>query len=194
MRLAIADKHDVIAFVGADRAAASSRPRSGRIGASGWPRCAASRARLDLARAGLSQLERGGAPGPGLGRAAGGGPGRAPARGGRRPGRARPDRRDDRGCPRAARARSLGPGRGPRRGRRRGTAPAAGRRASAAPVSGTRPVGSLDFWGDGRPASAGARVALSDLARVLALVLAGSGTGGGTVSRTPGLPEPRPRE
>jgi hypothetical protein len=185
-RLAIEDKHDVIAFAGLTVcgliAAAVGSQRGERVAA-----LHASRARLELARAGLHQLERGGVPGPGLAGLLEAARGALPLEGALV--------RDGRGQVLAATVgahalpvpdRSVPAAGLPERGAGR-PLPREGARLQL--LLGTRPVGSLDVWGDGRPASAGARTALWDLARVLALVLAGSGAGGGVAAGTSGLPE-----
>jgi hypothetical protein len=179
MRLAIADKHDLIAFVGLTVcgliAAAVGSQRGERLAA-----LRASRAQLAIVRAGLDLLEKRVAPGPGLA-------GLLEAARAALPLEAAV-LRDGRGQLVAATARAQGlpvPERTlPQEGVREGDAgrplPQEGARLRL--VVGSQPVGWLDVWGDGRKASAGARRSLADVARLLALVLEGA------------LPKAAPRE
>jgi hypothetical protein len=196
LRLSIADKHDVIAFVGLAAcgliAAAVGSQRGERVTS-----LRASRAQLALVHSGLEQLEKGVPTDLGLSRVLGAFRGVLPL--------AEAVVRDTRGSFLAATERAHGmplPTRSleldalaaPAAPGRSGQ-PLPPEGARLALVAGGRQVGWLDVWGDGRPASADARQALSDAARLLALVLAGPGTGERVaVGSTAGLPQSASRE
>ena len=173
MRLAIADKHDVIAFVGLTVcgliAAAVGSQRGERVAA-----LRASRAQLGLVHSGLEQLEKGVPADLGLKRVLDASRGALPL--------AAAVVRDTRGNLLAATERAHGmpvPTRslepdalaGPAApDLRREPLPQEGARLAL--VAGGRQVGWLDVWGNGTPASAEARRTLSGVARLLAVILA----------------------
>ncbi len=186
LRLSIADKHDVIAFLGLTAcgliAAAVGSQRGDRVRS-----LRASREQLELVHSGLEQLEKGVATELGLTRVLEASRGVLPV--------SAAVVRDTRGNLVAATerahgmpvpVRSLGfdaltaagaPGRsGP---------PLPEEGARLALVAGGRHVGWLDIWGNGRPASAQARRTLSGVARLLAVILGRAGS-----APTPGAPVP----
>jgi hypothetical protein len=182
MRLSIADKHDVIAFVGLTVcgliAAALGSQRGERVAA-----LRASREQLGLVHCGLEQLEKGIPADLGLKRVLDASWGVLPL--------AAAVVRDARGNLLAATERAHGMP-VPTRSLEWDAlaAPAAADRsrqglpregARLALVTGGRPVGWLDVWGNGKPAGAQARLTLSGVARLLAVILAGPGSapGGG---------------
>jgi K+-sensing histidine kinase KdpD len=183
LRLAIADKHDLIAFVGLTVcgliAAAVGSQRGERVRS-----LRASREQLELVHSGLEQLEKGVATDLGLTRVLDSSRGVLPL--------AAAVVRDTRGNLVAATerahgmpvpARNLGldtleaPGAPGRSGQ---PLPEEGARLPL--VAGGRQVGWLDLWGNGKPASAQARRTLAGVARLLAVILAraGSAPAGGT--------------
>lgn len=169
-RLAIADKHDVIAFVGLTAcglvAAAVGSQRGERVAA-----LRAGRAQLELVHTGLEQLERGVSADVGLKRVLDHVRGVLPL--------AAAVVRDARGNLLAATERDYGmpvPSRDLELDALAGLA-AAGQPlplegARLALLFGGRQLGWLDVWGNGRPASAQARRTLSGVARLLAVILA----------------------
>ena len=195
-RLAIADKHDLIAFVGLTVcgliAAAVGSQRGERVAA-----LRASRGRLELLHTGLDQLEKGVPTDLGLTRMLGASRGVLPL--------AAAVVRDTRGNLLAATERAHGmpvPTLGlgldvlatPTAADRSGQ-PLPQEGARLALVTGGRQFGWLDVWGNGRPASADSRRALADAARLLALILARPATGGRVVGgAAAGLPESASRE
>ena len=194
LRLSIADKHDVVAFVGLTVcgliAAAVGSQRGERVTS-----LRASRGQLELLHVGLDQLEKGVPADLGLSRVLDASRGVLPL--------AAAVVRDTHGNLVAATerahgmpmlARSLGvdalamPAAPDRSGQ-----PLPQEGARLALVAGGRQVGWLDLWGNGRPASADSRRALADIARLMALILAGPG-GGVTAGTASGLPESASRE
>jgi len=177
LRLSIADKHDVIAFVGLTVcgliAAAVGSQRGERVTS-----LRACRAQLELVHAGLEQLEKGLATDLGLTRVLDASRHVLPL--------AAAVVRDTRGNLFAATERAHGmpvPARS--LGLEALAAPAAPDRsgqplpqegARLALVAGGRQVGWLDVWGNGKPATAQARQTLSGVARVLAVILARAGS------------------
>jgi hypothetical protein len=173
LRLSIADKHDVVAFVGLTVcgliAAAVGSQRAERVAA-----LRASRGQLDLLHVGLDELEKGVPADLGLSRVLDASRGVLPL--------AAAVVRDTRGNLLAATERAHGmpvPSRG--LGLDALAAPAASdRSAQPLPQEGARlalvvdgrQVGWLDVWGNGKPASAQARRTLSGVARLLAVILA----------------------
>jgi len=177
LRLSIADKHDVIAFVGLTVcgliAAAVSSQRGERVASR-----QASRQQLDLVHFGLEQVEKGLATDLGLTRVLDASRGVLPL--------AAAVVRDTRGNLLAATERAHGmpvPARSlgldalatPAAADRRGP-PLPQEGARLALVAGGRQVGWLDVWGNGKPATAEARQTLSGVARVLAVILARAGS------------------
>jgi K+-sensing histidine kinase KdpD len=172
MRLAIADKHDVIAFVGLTVcgliAAAVGSQRAERVKS-----LRASREQLELVHFGLEQLEKGVAADLGLTRVLSSSRGVLPL--------AAAVVRDTRGNLVAATERAHGM---PVPARSLGfdvlaAAGAPGRRGQPLPEEGARldlvaenrHVGWLDVWGNGKPASAQAQRTLCAVARLLAVIL-----------------------
>ncbi len=177
LRLSIADKHDVIAFLGLTVcgliAAAVGSQRGERVTSR-----RASREQLELVHSGLEQLEKGVPTDLALTRVLDASRGVLPL--------AAAVVRDIRGNVVAATERAHGM---PVPARSLGldalAAPAAPDRsgqplpqegARLALVAGGRQVGWLDVWGNGKPASAEARRTLSGVARLLAVVLARAGS------------------
>jgi K+-sensing histidine kinase KdpD len=177
LRLSIADKHDVIAFLGLTVcgliAAAVGSQRGERVTSR-----RASREQLELVHSGLEQLEKGVPTDLALTRVLDASRGVLPL--------AAAVVRDTRGNVVAATERAHGM---PVPARSLGldalAAPAAPDRsgqplpqegARLALVAGGRQVGWLDVWGNGKPASAEARRTLSGVARLLAVVLARAGS------------------
>jgi K+-sensing histidine kinase KdpD len=177
MRLAIADKHDLIAFVGLTVCGLIAAAVGSRRGE--WvTSLRASREQLELVHSGLEQLEKGVATDVGLTRVLDASRGVLPL--------AAAVVRDTRGNLVAATERAHGM---PVPARSLGldalTAPAAPDRsgqplpqegARLTLVAGGRQVGWLDVWGNGKPASAQARRTLSGVARLLAVILARAGS------------------
>ena len=177
LRLSIADKHDVIAFLGLTVcgliAAAVGSQRGERVRS-----LRASREQLELVHSGLEQLEKGVATELGLTRVLDSSRGVLPL--------AAAVVRDTRGNLVAATARAHGmpvPARslgfdalaaGGAPGRRGQPLPEEGARLAL--VAGGRHVGWLDVWGNGKPASAQARRTLSGVARLLAVLLDRAGS------------------
>jgi hypothetical protein len=185
-RLSIADKHDVIAFLGLTVcgliAAAVGSQRGERVRS-----LRAIREHLALVHSGLEQLERGVPPDLGLTRVLGAIRHVLPL--------AAAVVRDTRGNLLAATERAHAMGLPARSLELDALAPLPPEGARLALVAGGRQVGWLDVWGDGRPASADSRRALFDTARLLALVLAVPGTGGRVAAGTDvGLPQSAARE
>ena len=193
LRLAMEDKHDLIAFVGFAAcglvAAAAASHHEGRAAA-----LRASRAQQKLVRLALEQLEKGIPRELGLSRVLDATRGVLPL--------AEALVQDTPGNVLAATARARGL---PAPSRRldtaweppdpeRGRLPAEGARFPL--VAGGRSVGWLDVWGHQRPARPGAWRALSDVARLLALLVAvpGGGAAGERVGRGTALPESPPGE
>ena len=172
-QLAIADKHDVIAFVGLTVcgliAAAVGSQRGERVAA-----LRACRAQLGLVHSGLEQLEKGVPVGLGLKRVLDASRGALPI--------AAAVVRDTRGNLLTATERAHGmpvPTRSLEPGALAGPAAPDLRREPLPPdgarialVAGGRQIGWLDVWGNGRPAGAEARRTLSGVARLLAVILA----------------------
>jgi hypothetical protein len=193
-RLAIADKHDVIAFLGLTAcglvAAAVGSQRGERAAA-----LRATRAQLALVHSGLEQLEKGTSADVGLKRVLDAFRGALPL--------GAAVVRDTRGNLRAATDRAYGM---PVPARDLGpdalAALAAGEPlpregARLALVLGGRRLGWLDVWGNDRPASAQARQTLGGVAPLLAVILSQADPtlpGGGTPSRAGGLSEAPPGE
>jgi two-component system sensor histidine kinase KdpD len=192
-RLAIADKHDVIAFLGLTAcglvAAAVGSQRGERVAA-----LRASRAQLGLVHSGLDQLEKGVSADVGLKRVLDAARDVLPL--------AAAVVRDTRGNLLAATERAYGmpvPARdleadasAARAATDRSRQPLPREGARLALVFGGRPVGWLDVWGNGKPAGAQARRTLSGVARLLAVILARADSapaGGALQAVTPGLPE-----
>jgi hypothetical protein len=188
LRLAIEDKHDVVAFVGLTAcglvaAAAASRREKNEAA------LRVARAQQRLVRHALEQLERGIPAELGLSRVLDASRGVLPL--------AEALVQDTRGNILAATARARGRG-APARRLDTGWEPATPDRG-ALPTEGVhlplvargRLVGRLDAWGNGRPARPGAWLALSDVARLLALLVAGPGT---VTSPGTALPETPRRE
>jgi hypothetical protein len=189
LRLAIADKHDLIAFVGLAAcglvAAAAAAHQEGHAAA-----LRASRAQQKLVRLALEQLEKGVPRELGLSRVLDASRGVLPL--------AEAAVQDRPGNVLAATARARGL---PTPSRRLDTAweprtPSEARcrrRARFPLVAGGRSVGWLDVWGNARPARPGAWQALSDVARLLALLVAVP-NGVASAGRGVALPERPPRE
>ena len=173
LKLSIADKHDVIAFLGLTVcgliAAAVGSQRSERVTS-----LRASRAQMELVRSGLERLEKGVPTDLALKRMLDASQGVLPL--------TAAVVRDTRGNLVAATERAHGM---PVPARSLGldalampTAPDRSRQplpqegARLALVAGGRQVGWLDVWGNGKPATAEARQTLSGVARVLAVILA----------------------
>jgi hypothetical protein len=173
MRLSIADKHDVIAFVGLAMcgliAAAVGSQRGERVKS-----LRASREQLELVQSGLEQLEKGVSTDRALTRVLDVSRGVLPL--------AAAVVRDTRGNLIAATERAHGmPVPSLSLGFDALESPAAPDRAGQplppdgarlVLVAGGRQVGWLDVWGNGKPASAQARRTLSGMARLLAVILA----------------------
>jgi K+-sensing histidine kinase KdpD len=164
LRLSIADKHDVIAFVGLTLcgliAAAVGSQRGERVAA-----LRASREQLALVHSGLEQLERGVPADLGLKRVLDASRGVLPI--------AAAVVRDARGNLLAATERAHAmpvPARSLESDARAQPLPREGARLAL--VAGGHQVGWLDVWGTGRPANAQARQTLSGVARLLAVILA----------------------
>jgi K+-sensing histidine kinase KdpD len=176
-RLSIADKHDVIAFLGLTVcgliAAAVGSQRAERVKA-----LRASRQQLDLVHVGLEQLEKGLATDLGLTRVLDASRRVLPL--------AAAVVRDTRGNLFAATERAHGMPVPARSLGLEALAAAAAPNRSGQPlpqegarlalVAGGRQVGWLDVWGNGKPATAQARQTLSGVARVLAVILARAGS------------------
>ena len=194
LKLSIADKDDVIAFLGLTVcgliAAAVGSQRGERVTS-----LRASRAQMELVRSGLERLEKGVPTDLALKRMLDASPGVLPL--------TAAVVRDTRGNLVAATERAHGM---PVPARSLGldalampTAPDRSRQplpqegARLALVAGGRQVGWLDVWGDERRASVDSRRALADVARLLALILAGPGEGV-TAGTAAGLPESASRE
>jgi hypothetical protein len=190
LRLAIEGKHDLIAFFGLAAcglvAAAAASRQDERAAA-----LRASRAQRKLARLALEQLEKGVPREVGLSRVLDASRGVLPL--------AEAVVQDGPGNVLAATARALGRPTPSRRldtaweppDAERGTLPTEGVRFSL--VAGGRSVGWLDVWGNGRPTRPGAWQALSDVARLIAL-LAAAPNGGAGAGREAALPETPRRE
>jgi hypothetical protein len=173
LRLAIADKHDVIAFLGMTVcgliAAAVGSQRGERVRS-----LRAIREQLELVHSGLEQLEKGVPADHALTRLLDGSRGVLPlgaavvrdTRGNLVAATARAH-----GMPVPARTLEVGSLAAPAAPDRRGK-PLPQDGARLALVAGGRQVGWLDVWGNGKPASAEARRTLSGMARLLAVILA----------------------
>jgi hypothetical protein len=177
LRLSIADKHDVIAFLGLTVcgliAAAVGSQRGERLTS-----LRASREQLELVHAGLEQLEKGLAADLGLTRVLDASRRVLPL--------AAAVVRDTRGnlcaaterahgMPAPARSLGLDALAGPAAPDRSGP-PLPQEGVRLALVAGGRQVGCLDVWGNGKPATAQARRTLAGVARVLAVILARAGS------------------
>jgi hypothetical protein len=185
LRLAIEDKHDVVAFVGltacglVTAAAASHREKNEAA-------LRVARAQQRLVRLALEQLERGIPAELGLSRVLEASRGVLPL--------AEALVQDTRGNILAATARARGQIAPSRRLETAWEPGAPDRGALLAEgvhvplVARGRPVGWLDAWGNGKPARPGAWPALSDVARLLALLVAGPGTVPPPGAALPGIP------
>ena len=172
MRLSIADKHDVIAFVGLTVcgliAAAVGSQRGERVAA-----LRASSEQLGLVHSGLEQIEKGV---PGISASSGcstppAACSRSPPPSSAIPGGTSwrpPNGLTACRCPPEPRPGRAGGAPGPERSRQ----PLPQEGARVALVAGGRQVGWLDVWGTGRSASPQARRTLSGVARLLAVILA----------------------
>ncbi len=180
LRLSIADKHDLIAFLGLTVcgliAAAVGSQRGARVRS-----LRASRQQLDLVHVGLEQLERGLATDLGLTRVIDASRRVLPLAAAvvrDTPGNLLAATERAHGMPVPAQSLGLDALAMPAApDRSRQPLPQEGARLAL--VAGGRQVGWLDVWGNGKPATAEARRTLSGVARVLAVILAQAGSAAG---------------
>ena len=177
LRLSIADKHDLIAFLGLTVcgliAAAVGSQRGARVRSLG-----ACRQQLDLVHVGLEQLERGLATDLGLTRVIDASRRVLPLAAAvvrDTPGNLLAATERAHGMPVPAQSLGLDALAAPAAPDRSGQ-PLPQEGARLALVAGGRQVGWLDVWGNGKPATAQARRTLSGVARLLALILARAGS------------------
>ena len=177
LRLSIADKHDLIAFLGLTVCglitAAVGSQRGSRVRS-----LRASRQQLDLVHVGLEQLERGLATDLGLTRVIDASRRVLPLAAAvvrDTPGNLLAATERAHGMPVPAQSLGLDALAAPAAPDRSGQ-PLPQEGARLALVAGGRQVGWLDVWGNGKPATAQARRTLSGVARVLAVILARAGS------------------